>query len=97
VSCGAIKEEREVAQGTLMVVFDLLGQQVDFRPGQYFWVTLLDPPYDDQKRATTANLLVTSSGEDRDERNPRLLDASGCLQALCRDRDKCPRVRDFVV
>jgi hypothetical protein len=80
-----------------MVVFDLLAQQVDFRSGQYFWVMLLDPRYDDEQRATTAHLLVTSPGEDRDERNPRLLDASGCLQAFCRDRDKCPRVRDFVV
>jgi 2-polyprenylphenol hydroxylase and related flavodoxin oxidoreductases len=44
-----IKEKREVAKGTLMVVFDLLGEEVDFRPGQYFWVTLLDPPYDDEK------------------------------------------------
>ena len=27
-----IKEKREVAKGTLMVVFDLLGEEVDFRP-----------------------------------------------------------------
>src|SRR6266567_2425235 len=44
-----VKEKREVAKGTLLVVFDLLGREVDFRPGQYFWVTLLDPPYDDEK------------------------------------------------
>ena len=44
-----IKEKREVAKGTLLVVFDLLGAEVDFQPGQYFWVTLLDPPYDDEK------------------------------------------------
>ena len=40
-----IKEKREVAKGTLLVVFDLLGREVDFKPGQYFWVTLVDPPY----------------------------------------------------
>jgi NAD(P)H-flavin reductase len=37
-----IKEKREVAKGTLMVTFDLLGAEVDFRPGQYFYVTLPD-------------------------------------------------------
>ena len=44
-----VKEKREVAKGTLLVVFDLLGREVDFKPGQYFWVTLLDPPYEDEK------------------------------------------------
>jgi ferredoxin-NADP reductase len=42
-------EKREVAKGTLLVVFDLLGAEVTFRAGQYFWVTLLDPPYQDEK------------------------------------------------
>jgi NAD(P)H-flavin reductase len=42
-----IKEKREVAKGTLLVIFDLLGREVDFKPGQYFWVTLLDTPYYD--------------------------------------------------
>ena len=30
-----IKEKREVAKGTLLVTFDLLGEGVDFTPGQY--------------------------------------------------------------
>ena len=38
-----INEKREVAKGTLLVVFDLLGDEVDFKPGQYFWVTLARP------------------------------------------------------
>jgi NAD(P)H-flavin reductase len=29
-----VKEKREVAKGTLLVVFDLLGREVDFKPGQ---------------------------------------------------------------
>ena len=41
-----IKEKREVAKGTLFVTFDLGGEDVDFQPGQYFWVELLDPPYE---------------------------------------------------
>jgi ferredoxin-NADP reductase len=58
-----IKEKREVAKGTLMVVFDLLAREVDFRPGQYFWVTLLDPPYDDEKGPRRHVSVVTSPNE----------------------------------
>jgi ferredoxin-NADP reductase len=58
-----IKEKREVARDTLMVVFDLLGEEVDFRPGQYFWVTLLDPPYDDEKGPRRHISVVTSPNE----------------------------------
>jgi ferredoxin-NADP reductase len=58
-----IKEKRDVAKGTLMVVFDLLGEEVDHRPGQYFWVTLLDPPYDDEKGPRRHITVVTSPTE----------------------------------
>jgi ferredoxin-NADP reductase len=58
-----IKEKREVAKGTLMVVFDLLGEEVDFRPGQYFWVELLDPPYADEKGSRRHISVVTSPNE----------------------------------
>src|SRR3954447_22526887 len=58
-----IKEKREVAKGTLLVVFDLLGAEVDFTAGQYFWATLLDPPYDDEKGARRHISVVTSPNE----------------------------------
>jgi ferredoxin-NADP reductase len=58
-----IKEKREVAKGTLLVVFDLLGAEVDFRAGQYFWVTLLDPPYDDEKGPRRHISVATSPNE----------------------------------
>jgi len=58
-----IKQKHEVAKGTLMVVFDLLGEEVDFTPGQYFWVTLLDPPYDDEKGPRRHISVVTSPNE----------------------------------
>jgi ferredoxin-NADP reductase len=58
-----IKEKREVAAGTLLVVFDLLGEEVDFRPGQYFWVTLLDPPYEDEKGPRRHISVVTSPND----------------------------------
>jgi ferredoxin-NADP reductase len=59
-----IKEKREVAKGTLMVTFDLLGEEVDFEAGQYFWVTLLDPPYDDDK-GPRRHVTVVTSPRDR--------------------------------
>jgi ferredoxin-NADP reductase len=58
-----IKEKREVAKGTLMVTFDLLGEEVDFTPGQYFWVELLNPPYDDEKGPRRHITVVTSPTE----------------------------------
>jgi ferredoxin-NADP reductase len=58
-----VKEKREVAKGTLLVVFDLLGAEVDFRPGQYFFVTLLDPPYVDEKGPRRHISVVTSPNE----------------------------------
>jgi ferredoxin-NADP reductase len=58
-----IKEKREVAKGTLFVTFDLDGEAVDFQPGQYFWVELLDPPYDDDKGPRRHITVVTSPTE----------------------------------
>jgi ferredoxin-NADP reductase len=58
-----IKEKREVAKGTLLVVFDLLGEAFDYQPGQYFWVELLDPPYEDEKGPRRHISAVTSPTE----------------------------------
>jgi ferredoxin-NADP reductase len=58
-----IEEKREVAQGTLLTVFDLLGEEVEFTPGQYFWVTLLDAPYDDERGARRHFSVATSPNE----------------------------------
>ena len=58
-----VKETREVARGTLLAIFDLGGQVVDFRAGQYFWVELLDPPYEDEKGPRRHISVVTSPTE----------------------------------
>jgi ferredoxin-NADP reductase len=58
-----IKEKREVAERTLLVLFDLQGQEVDFQPGQYFWVELLNAPYDDEKGVRRHISVVTSPTE----------------------------------
>lgn len=58
-----VKETREVAKGTLMVVFDLQGEEVDFEPGHYFFVNLIDPPYEDEKGPRRHFSVVTSPNE----------------------------------
>jgi ferredoxin-NADP reductase len=58
-----IKEKREVAKGTLLVTFDLLGEEVDFAPGQYFFVTLPDVGHQDDKGLRRHITVVTSPNE----------------------------------
>jgi len=58
-----VKETREVAKGTLLAIFDLQGEEVDFRPGQYFWVELLDSPYEDERGLRRHITIVTSPTE----------------------------------
>lgn len=60
---GRIKEKREVAKDTLLVTFDLLGEEVDFKPGQYFFVTLPDVGYQDEKGLRRHISVVTSPNE----------------------------------
>jgi ferredoxin-NADP reductase len=58
-----IKEKREVAKGTLLVTFDLLREQVDFTPGQYFFVTLPDVGHEDERGLRRHITVVTSPNE----------------------------------
>jgi ferredoxin-NADP reductase len=58
-----IKQKTEVAQGTLLVVFDLLGNEVDFVPGQYFWVELPDRGHEDERGLRRHITIVTSPNE----------------------------------
>jgi len=58
-----VKKNTEVAKGTRMVVFDLQGAEVDFTPGQYFFVNLIDPPYEDEKGPRRHFSVVTSPHE----------------------------------
>jgi ferredoxin-NADP reductase len=58
-----IKEKQEVAKQTLLVKFDLLGEEVDFQPGQYFWVELPDIGYQDERGLRRHITVVTSPNE----------------------------------
>ena len=58
-----IKEKQEVAKGTLLVTFDLLGEDVNFKPGQYFFVTLPSVGDEDDKGLRRHITVVTSPNE----------------------------------
>ena len=59
-----IKERKEIASGTLLVVFDLLGVSLEFKPGQFFFVELIDPPEKDEKGARRQFSFVNSPSEN---------------------------------
>lgn len=44
-----LRERKEIAKDTLYLVFDLLGHNLLFQPGQFFRLTLLNPPYSDNR------------------------------------------------
>ena len=52
-----------IAKGTLLVTFDLLGEEVDFKPGQYFFVTLPYVGYRDERGLRRHITVVTSPNE----------------------------------
>ena len=58
-----IKEKREVARGTLFVTFDLLGEEVDFTPGEYFFVTLPDVGHQDDRGLRRHITVATAPSE----------------------------------
>jgi ferredoxin-NADP reductase len=58
-----VKEKREVAKETLFVTFDLQGERVDFEPGQYFFVTLPDLGYQDERGLRRHITVVTSPND----------------------------------
>jgi ferredoxin-NADP reductase len=59
-----IREKQQVAKGTLLVTFDLLGEEVDFKPGQYFFVTLPDVGHQDERGLRRHITVVTSPNEN---------------------------------
>ena len=54
-----VAEKREVAKGTLLVLFAVDGYP-DYRPGSYFWVELPDRGHSDEKGLRRHISLVTS-------------------------------------
>jgi ferredoxin-NADP reductase len=58
-----IEKKQEVAKGTLLVIVDLLGEEVEFRPGQYFHITLPNLGDEDEKGLRRHITVVTSPNE----------------------------------
>jgi ferredoxin-NADP reductase len=58
-----VAETREVAKGTLLVLFAVDGYQ-DYRPGNYFWVELPDRGHSDERGLRRHISLVTSPTEE---------------------------------
>lgn len=58
-----IKEKKYIAEGTLLLVFDLLGKKIDFKPGQFFYLNLINPPYTDEKGNERHFSIVNSPNE----------------------------------
>ena len=60
-----IKERKEIATDKLYVAFDLSGQNVPFKAGQFFSLTLLNPPYTDN-RGNSRFLGIVNSPSQKD-------------------------------
>lgn len=58
-----IKSKQEIVQGTLKVTFDLLGQDVQFKAGQYFFLTLPNLIYPDERGPRRHFSIVNSPNE----------------------------------
>ena len=58
-----VTEKREVAKGTLLVLFAVDGYPA-YRPGSYFWVELPDRGYSDERGLRRHISLVTSPTEE---------------------------------
>ena len=58
-----IKDKQEIARETLLVTIDLLGEELNFRPGQYFHITLPNLGDDDDKGLRRHLTVVTSPND----------------------------------
>lgn len=58
-----IKDKKEIAKGTLLVTFDLLGNQIDFKAGQYFFITIPKLNYPDNSGNIRHFSIVNSPNE----------------------------------
>lgn len=55
--------KKEIAKGTLMAEFELLEGKIDFKPGQFFTLELINPSYNDEKGNKRMFSIVNSPSE----------------------------------
>lgn len=60
---GIIKAKKEIARGALLVTFDLLGKNVNFKPGQFLFITIPKLIYPDSKGNMRHFSIVNSPNE----------------------------------
>lgn len=60
---GIIKVKKEIASGVLLATFDLLGKNVNFKPGQFFFITIPKLNYPDSKGNMRHFSIVNSPNE----------------------------------
>lgn len=58
-----IIDKKEIATGTLAVKIDLKGEVIEFKPGQFFFITLPNIPYPDPKNGRRHFSIVNSPDE----------------------------------
>lgn len=59
-----IDRKKEIASGILEVVFEILDQEnLDFKPGQYFFINLINPPYNDNRGTRRHFTFINSPNE----------------------------------
>lgn len=58
-----IKDRKEIAKGTLDVTYDLLGEEPQFKAGQYFFITLQNLVYPDERGLRRHFSLVNSPNQ----------------------------------
>ena len=58
-----IRERKDIATGTLLITFDLRGHHPDFRPGQYFFITIPNMPHPDDRGNRRHFSIVNSPTE----------------------------------
>jgi glycine betaine catabolism B len=59
-----ISQKKEISRGTLLVTFDLLGNKINFKPGQYFFVTIPKLLFPDSRGNMRHFTLVNSPNEN---------------------------------
>lgn len=59
---GLIKDKKEIATGTLQVIFET-NEFFEFKPGQYCFITLKNPPYPDERGNKRHFSIVNSPNE----------------------------------
>lgn len=72
-----IRQKNIIAENTLNVIFDLGGQPLTFQPGQFFFLELINPPYQDD-RGPRRHFSFVSSPEQKNiiEMATRLSDSA---------------------